>query len=138
MNTVIKTLCLILSLCAAFVYAGEQIGENQGSGSPRSSLNRLMGVQVESLDSLGTVDPEDLGSNAVAALYRLDPNDARYLPRSVRDGIRVDIDYIYPAIGETKRKSPQVVFGATPFAPTHTVQKKSCLQKLACLWCCCK
>lgn len=136
MNTVIKTLCLTLSLCSASAYASEQLNEHKVSASPRSSLRPHIGNQVESRESLGTVDPEDFHGNDLVALHRLQPGDEGYLDAQERAYLK-----------NNALQKAVVIFGvnqfhAEPFEEPKFVRapyaKPSYLKQVARLCCCCK
>lgn len=128
MNTVIKTLCLTLSLCAVSAYASEQLsGEHKGSGSPHSALSVLM--NIASVSSVGSVNySKRLPTNH--DVFEIDEEAIKQTPEGCLTA--PELEYLR----ENATREPLVIFGVAPFPATHTVQKKSLLARLCC--CCCK
>jgi len=138
MNTVTKMFCLTLSLCAATAYTGDkQVGEHKGSESPRSSLNAFS--NFHSLMSENSV--HSMAMPTEPRHFEIDEEAIKHVNED--DLTEPELEYLKA----TAVKQPFVIthvdqFATEPFVgknfvPSPFVQKKSCLQKLARLCCCC-
>ncbi len=132
MNTVTKQLFLTFGLCVMLVGI-----THPGERKRAESASELLGLpRVESVESLGTVDPNDLGS--------IDPHN--YSEEGLNDEAQLMVEVKRDAEG--KLKNPGVMLGTDPFKQERFEGKKkvkfpreiqpnkkpSILQK--CLGCC--
>lgn len=135
MNTVTKQLFLIFGLC--FIVVGiTQPGERKSERKRAESASDLLGLpRVESVESLGTVDPEDEGSVDIHDYSEEGLNDEARLTKREKEELKANLS-----------KGPVIMFGAQlaadeepsrlkePKKVKPPFKKPSILQK--CLGCC--